>query len=208
VAEELGQQAQRVARNVADFVAQNELDRKAAAAVSDAGQKLRDSYARFDYDLQGRMAESGVDKKLRRARSQLQEAANDADARFGLRRRARAAWQDAQRLSPIWRRRAGEFAETPTGKAVLTLAAVFLIASGAAFKLLNLAWLAWWVGIPVSLFLADQKRRRAASGGGGDGAGFGSGSSSNSGGRWDSSSGPVVEAEWVSIDEGDDNARR
>lgn len=82
--------------------------------------------------------------------------------------------------------------------------------SGALFKILNLVWLGVWVSIPLSVFLADKQRRRQREAReetvnratGGSSGSSGSGSSS----RWDGT-GPVVEAEWVSLDGGEDAKR-
>jgi hypothetical protein len=107
----------------------------------------------------------------------------------------------------------------PQGKAAYTLLFVGLLVSGALFKLLNLAWLAWWVGAPLSLLLAHQQRqkqqaggdaRRAGWGGGGGAGAAAPGGGGGGGGRaagWDRG-GPVVDAEWVSLDDDGRPARK
>ncbi|KAI8471464.1 MAG: hypothetical protein J3K34DRAFT_468238 [Monoraphidium minutum] len=204
--EELARQAQdfarRTTRQVSQFVRERELDKKAAAAVEDANQRLRTSYMKLDaeYDLTGRWSN---------LQGQVKEKAQDIDQQFSLRRKLRALTEDAKRLAPIWKRRTSEFAATTQGKAAFTFLFVGLLLSGTLFKILNLVWLGWWVSLPVSIFLADQQRRkqrgeaaaaagaapRSAWGGRGRGGGGGGGA-----GGWDRT-GPVVEAEWVSLDD-------
>jgi hypothetical protein len=84
---------------------------------------------------------------------------------------------------------------------------VGLLLSGALFKILNLVWLSWWVGVPISIYMADRARQRARaaadSRGGGGGGGWGAAGGGGGGGgasAWDRT-GPVVEAEWVSLDD-------
>ncbi|GBF96062.1 hypothetical protein Rsub_08938 [Raphidocelis subcapitata] len=209
-AEDLGRQAQEfvrsTSRRVGDFVRETELDKKAAAAYEDASQQLRTSYARLDaeFDLAGRLSS---------LQGRITEQTRDIDQSLGLRRRARVALEDVRRLAPTWARRAREFSSTTAGKVALTAALVAAIASGLLFKLLNLLWLSWWVGVPLSLYLADARRRkerrerseraeRAAPGSGGGGGGGSGGSGFDRGG-------PIVDAEFVSIDEdGGGRARR
>lgn len=124
---------------------------------------------------------------------------------------------------PPNRRQLAEFSDTPLGKGSLALLFVGLLFSGLLWQLLNAAWLLWWVSIPVSLVLAQQRGKAAAAAAqqaaeqaqarqqagpfGGWGARRSSSSSSASpgaGSRAYSSEGPIVEAEWQSIDEGDD----
>jgi hypothetical protein len=91
---------------------------------------------------------------------------------------------------------------TLQGKAAFTFLFVGLLLSGTLFKLLNLIWLGWWVSVPLSLFLADQQRRKQR-----DEAqqraswvNNGSGSGKRGSSSWDRT-GPVVDAEWVSLDD-------
>lgn len=201
--------ARSTSRRVGDFVRQQELDKKAAAAAADASQRARTAYARLD-------AEYGLAGRLAGLRGRLGERTRDIDQSLGLTRRARAALEDARRMAPLWARRLREFASTAGGKVALTALLVASISSGLLLKLLNLLWLSWWVGVPLSLYLADARRRRerrerseraeraARPGGGSSGGGGGAGG----GGGWDRG-GPVVDAEFVSIDEdGGGRARR
>ncbi|KIY98690.1 hypothetical protein MNEG_9272 [Monoraphidium neglectum] len=132
----------------------------------------------------------------------LNETAQDIDQQYGLRRKVRAVVEDVKRLAPIWARRTKEFGATTQGKAAFTFLFVGLLLSGTLFKLLNLIWLGWWVSVPLSLFLADQQRRKQR-----DEAqqraswvNNGSGSGKRGSSSWDRT-GPVVDAEWVSLDD-------
>lgn len=195
VADDVAKQAQEFARrtsqNMSDFVRQQELDKKAAAAYEDASQQLRTSYMRLDaeWDLAGRW---------NNLQGRLSEKVQDIDQQFNLRRKVRATVEDVGRMAPLWKRQLAEFSSTTQGKATLTLLFVGLLLSGTLFKLLNLIWLGWWVSVPLSLFLANQQRqkqreeRQQA-------AQRATGSSRDSS-SWDRT-GPVVEAEWVSLDD-------
>jgi hypothetical protein len=130
-----------------------------------------------------------------------------------------------QRQWPIWSKRISEFSQTTSGKVVGVGLFVLALQSGLFFSLLNWLLLLWWLSIPLSMALgsairkkqveqmqqqAEEANRQQAN----PFAGFwnkqqaGSGSASKSGGsktNWDTD-GPVVDAEWSTID--DDTPRR
>lgn len=134
-----------------------------------------------------------------------------------------------QRQWPIWSKRASEFSQTTAGKVTGVALFVLALQSGLFFALLNWLLLLWWLSIPLSMALgnairkkqveqmqqqAEEYNRQQAN----PFAGFwsqqqsasssGSSSRSSSGGsksRWDQD-GPVVDAEWTTIDE--DTSRR
>lgn len=127
-------------------------------------------------------------------------------------RRLRAAFADVKQRAPTWRRQAKEFAATPAGKASLVVVAVLLISSGAVFQLLHLFWLVWWLSVPVTMFLASEACKNASAGGATSAWGPSPGSSSNvkssrsrssSNGRGWEKDGPVVDAQWTSLDADD-----
>lgn len=199
---DLGKQAQEFARSTSQkfssFVKDQELDRKAVAAYEEASQQLRTSYMKLE-------AEYDLGRKISTIQARAVEKAQDIDQKVNLRRKLRAAWEDTKRMAPIWLRRTKEFGATTPGKAAFTFLFVGLLLSGTLFRLLNLLWLGWWVSVPLSLFLADQQRRKQRDQQQQQQRGDrGAGGSNVSG--WDGT-GPVVEAEWVSLDEKDNPKR-
>jgi hypothetical protein len=221
------EQAQRFAdttqQRVSEFVRDQKLDQRAAEAgkaaqerLAELGQQTEQSVRRTYMKLE---SEHNISGRLRRTQTWLSEAARDVDQEYSVRTRLRGAYEDAQRNLPLWRRQAGEFSSTPGGKAALTLLFVGLLASGLLWQLLNAAWLLWWLSIPVSLLLASQRSKAAAAaasaaaedaarrraqgpfGGWGGARGTQASSGGNRGSGNEYGSGPVVEAEWVSLDD-------
>ncbi len=181
-----------------------------------------------EYDLQG---------KADSASKRVQEATADIDQQWGVRRRIRAAAADVRQRLPTWKRKIGAFSATQEGKAAALVLFVVLLSTGALWSVLNLAWLLWWVSLPVGFLMADQARKEAATaaataaaeseqrrreaaspfasffGGRGRGPGGSSarrgGSSGGSGGRvYADQDGPVVDAQWVSLDDDGSYKRR
>jgi hypothetical protein len=150
-----------------------------------------------------------------RSKKWVSETVRDIDQEYSVTRRLKSLYDDAKRMAPVWKRQFNSFSSTQLGKATLTLLFVGLLFSGLLWQLLNVFWLLWWVSVPVSLLLASQGRKAAeqqgasSSGFGGSQFGqqrwgdFGSSSSSSSRGGYGggSSEGPVVDAEWTSIDD-------
>jgi hypothetical protein len=184
----------------------------AAAAAEAAAQSARTAAMRID-------AEHGVSRRLARLRKRTEEAIADADAQYGVRRRARSALDTARRRWPALKSEATAFFQTPLGQAAAVAGLVVLIASGALWSLLSLLWVVWWFAIPVNLFMAERKKQearqaaqaaqdraaaQAAGGGGFWGAFGGGGGAAGAGGRGgrgasSSSSGgaPVIDAEYT-----------
>jgi hypothetical protein len=148
-----------------------------------------------------------------RIKKSVSERVRDIDQEYSLTRRFKSLYDDAKRMAPVWKRQFSAFSSTQVGKATLTLMFVGLLFSGLLWQLLNVFWLLWWVSVPVSLLLASQGRKAAEQPGAGAAGSqfgqqrwgdFGSGGSSSSGNASSRSDGPVVDAEWTSID--DDNS--
>jgi hypothetical protein len=143
-----------------------------------------------------------------------------------------------QRQWPVWSKRASEFFATPAGKVAGVLLFVTALQSGLIFQMLNWLLLLWWLSIPLSMALgkairkkqveqtqqaqeefARQQKKQANPFAGfwsaaQQSAGFGStdnsgdaGGSGGSKGRWDQD-GPVVDAEWSTLDDDSSQRRR
>jgi hypothetical protein len=153
-----------------------------------------------------------------RIKKTVSERVRDIDQEYSVTRRFKSLYDDAKRMAPVWKRQFSAFSSTQLGKATLTLLFVGLLFSGLLWQLLNVFWLLWWVSVPVSLLLASQGRKAAEQQGAGGAASssqfgqqrwgdFGSSSSrSSSRGGYGGSDGPVVDAEWTSIDDDSSNA--
>lgn len=208
---EMAREAQRAAER---YARDNGLDKKAAEVAEQtkksaaaASEAAAEQWRTFSFRVE---REHGVSQRVGKLRRRVEEALADADAQFGVRRKLRSAADTAKRRWPAVRERASVFLATPTGQAVAVGALVLLIASGALWSLLSLAWVFWWFLIPINLYRAEaQKRQRqeaaaqqaaqqaqrgpwgGAWGGGGGGSG---GRSSPSTDR-----GPVIDAEYTTL---------
>lgn len=150
------------------------------------------------------------------------DAASAADARWRLSSRARAALVDARRLYPYYRDKTKKFAATPFGQASAVGALLLLLWTGALGRLLNLAFLLYWLAPLLLLPLAqagatraqreqEAQRRRAeeaarrarwgpaadwfGGGGGGGGGGRGGFGSGGKGPSSSSSDGDIIDVE-------------
>ena len=89
------------------------------------------------------------------------EAASTADARWRLSAKARAAAVDAKRLYPYYRDKTKKFVATPFGQASAVGALLFLLWTGVLGRLLNLAFLVYWLAPLLLLPLAQAGATRA-----------------------------------------------
>lgn len=173
-----------------------------------------------------------VSGKAQQAVEGLKQQADSADKRWQIRNRARRAYKDAERQFPRWKKQYDKFSNTLPGKVAWTAFLVWGFYSGVFFRLLNLVFLLWWLA-PIFLLPLAQRankqaqaefaRQRAAQqarqrnpfagfGGNpfasnmGQSAGFRGSQSASQGQRSSGSAeqdGPVIDAEWTTIDEGD-----
>lgn len=211
------EQAQRFAdsaqQKVQDFVKEQKLDEKASEAGKEAQQRvkmwgeeaqqnMRRTYMKLE-------SEHNISQKFERTKTWVSETVRDIDQEWSVRRKLKSAAEDVQRKLPLWRRQFAQFSSTPLGKAALTLAFVSLLFSGLFWQLVNAFWFLFWLSIPVSALIASQRSKEAAQEQQQQQSPFSSWSSSSSrssGSRSSSpysSEGPIVEAEWVSLDEND-----
>jgi len=224
-----GEQAQRFAdsaqQKMQDFVKQQRLDEKAAEAGQQAQKRIKNWSEETEQNVRRTYmrleSEHNLSQKFERTKTWVSETVRDIDQEWSVRRRLKTTAEDVQRKLPQWRRQFKEFSSTPLGKATLTLAFVSLLFSGLFWQIMNAFWLLFWLSIPVSAVIASQRSKEAAQqqqqqqqqqgpfGGWGSwgSSGFNSSSSSSSGSNRSSSpyssDGPIVEAEWVSLDEND-----
>lgn len=226
---ELAAEAQRAAQKYARDTgldkraasAAKEAQKAAAAAAEEAAQAARTYQMKLE-------REHGLSRRWERLKKRADEAIADADANWGVRRRARSAIDTARRRWPALKARASAFLATPAGQAAAVAFLVVLIASGALWSMLSLLWVAWWFLIPFNLYMAEKKRgevrkqaaqaqaqaqQQASSPFGGAGWPFGGASSGGGGGGGGaggdrfSGSGPVIDAEYTVIEE-DGGARK
>lgn len=222
------EQAQRFAdsaqQKVQDFVKEQKLDEKATEASKEVQQRMKTAYDEAQQNMRRTYmkleSEHNLSQKFERTKTWVSETVRDIDQEWSLRRKLKSAAEDVQRMLPTWRRQFASFSSTPLGKAALTLAFVSLLFSGLFWQLVNAFWFLFWFSIPVSALIASQRSKDAAQQqqqqqqqSQSPFGGWGGRSSSSSGGRSSSSSpysseGPIVEAEWVSLDENDQPKRR
>jgi ATP-dependent Clp protease ATP-binding subunit ClpA len=211
-AQRLSQMAAEAQRAAQKYARERGLDKKAAAAADEAAKTARaasesaaESWRTFSMRVE---REHGVSRRLDKLKRRAEEKLADADAKWRVRRRLRSAADTARRRWPALKAKAGEFLATPSGQVAAVGALVVLIASGALWSLLSLAWVLWWFLIPFNLYRAEaQKRERvaaqqqqqqqqqAASRGGGPFWGGGSRASSSPSPAADR--GPVIDAEYT-----------
>lgn len=226
-AQEFAETAQ---QRVQEFVKEQKLDEKAAAATKTAKQKLSTAYEETEQNVRRTYmkleSEHNISSRVDGVKKKLTEKARDIDQEYSVSRKIKSAYADAQRMYPTWKRQFKNFSETQVGKTTLLVGFVALLFSGLLWQLLNVFWLLWWVSIPVSLLIANQSRQAAQQAGAADAdsftggrwgasskssgfsSGFGSGysnssssSSSNYSRGGSNADGPVVDAEWVSLDD-------
>jgi hypothetical protein len=218
--------AEEAQQRVKDFVKEQQLEEKASAASKEAQKKLADMYEETQQNLRRTYMQLdstyNIQENIGKTAKRVTEAAQDIDQQLLLRRRLRNAADDLGRNLPRWRRQLGDFSSTSGGKAVLTLLFVSLLVSGALWHVINLLWLLWFASVPIGMIVADRTRRaaqeqqqQAAQGQQQQGSSRGSsqrasawGSSSSGRGRRGYDSGPVIEAEWTTIDDGDAPRRK
>eukprot|EP00877_Chromochloris_zofingiensis_P003022 jgi/Chrzof1/12720/Cz07g05050.t1 len=231
IAQKAQQFAETAKRRVSDYVREQKLERKAATASKEAQQKLTSAFEEAQQNMRRTYmkldAEYNIQANADNAAKKVEEAVKDLDQQWSLRRRLRAAGDDLKRKLPIWRKQLAQFSSKTEGKVVWTVLLVVFISTGALWQVLNLLWLLWWLSVPVSMYLADQarknqqaqqQRQQQQQAQGGLGSFFNWGNTGNTNGSstaagWSASKrryeqdGPVLDAEWVSIDEGDSSRR-
>jgi hypothetical protein len=210
------EQAQRFAdsaqQKMQDFVKEQKLDEKAAEAGKEAKQRVKTMAEEAQQNMRRTYmkleSEHNISQRFERTKTWASETVRDIDQEWSVRRKLKSVAEDVQRKLPLWRRQFSQFSSTPLGKAALTLGFVSLLFSGLFWQLVNAFWLLFWLSIPVSALIASQRskeagqeqqqqqQQRAQS----PFSGWGSSSTSSS---RSNSEGPIVEAEWVSLDEDD-----
>jgi hypothetical protein len=202
-----------------DFVKQQELDRKAAEASKEAQKRMKTWGEEAEQNMRRTYmkleSEHNLSQRFGRTRTWVSEKVRDIDQEWSVRRRVKTAVEDVQRKLPLWKRQFSEFSSTPLGKAALTLGFVSLLFSGFLWQLMNAFWLLFWLSIPVSALIASQRSKEAAQQEQQQqqqrqqqqspfSSWMGNSGSSSSKSSSSSSEGPIVEAEWVSLDENDE----
>ena len=117
-------------------------------------------------------AAAALDARLRlrsraaSAASATAAAAREADERFGLSAKGRAAAQDAARAAPRYARAARDFLNGPAGPFALAAALALLAYTGWLARLLNLCVLLWFaaplLGLPAASMAAARARAAEA----------------------------------------------
>jgi hypothetical protein len=212
------EQAQRFAdsaqQKMQDFVKEQKLDEKAAEAGKEAQQRVKTLAEEAQQNMRRTYmkieSEHNISQRFERTKTWVSETVRDIDQEWSVRRKLKSVAEDVQRKLPLWRRQFSQFSSTPLGKAALTLGFVSLLLSGLIWQLVNAFRILFWLSIQVSELIASQRskeagqeqqqqqQQRAQSPFSGWGSSGGASSSSRS-----NSEGPIVEAEWVSLDEDD-----
>ncbi|KAK9807827.1 hypothetical protein WJX72_010389 [[Myrmecia] bisecta] len=171
-----------------------------------------------------------VSEKAQQAAYKVREGAESIDTQLGIRRRLRIAAEDAQRKWPLWRKRYNDFIRTPVGRVMFGAFIFWLVYSGLAIRLVQIVfwtmWLAPFFLIPIAnkfgrkmqnemaAQAAAQQAARQRAANPFRSAFFGSRPGPSAGpagpaGRSRASryeqadAGPIIDAEWTTIDEGD-----
>ncbi|GIL73791.1 hypothetical protein Vretimale_5349 [Volvox reticuliferus] len=208
----------------------NEAFNKASASARDATDKAKEKARRVFIQLD---SEYELTSKSARAARRAEEMARDIDQTYGIRRRVRSTGDYISRSWPTWQRQLDEFGSTWYGKITVFTALCLLLSSPLFWGVLNVVLLVWWLSIPIAVLMLNYAReqqaqrlkeqqeaeaRRAANpfadlfGGAFGGARTGGnrsrrGSSNPDGSyghnRYAQQDGPIIDAEWTTLDEGD-----
>jgi hypothetical protein len=177
--------AETAQQRVQEFVKEQKLDEKAAGATETAKQKLTTAYEETQQNVRRTYmkieGDHNISGRVENVKKKFTETARDLDQEYSVSRKIKSAYADAQRMYPTWRRQFKDFSSTQLGKTTLLVGFVALLFSGLLWQLLNVFWLLWWVSIPVSLLVANNKKQTAQQAGAADSNPF-------TGGRWGNSS--------------------
>lgn len=237
-AERIAREAQRAASRFVEEQQLKERAAKladsAAQAAAQAGEQLSDSARRTYVKLD---AEYQIQDRVSRAARRAEEQLRDVDQTYSVRRRLRNFVEYVQRMLPSWQRQFNQFAATPVGKVAVFTGIVLLASSTVFWRMLNVAIMLWMLSVPLSLVLLDVARRRqaeaaaqaaadaaerqrrsnpfvdlfrgrAAAGGSRSGGAAARQPQSGSSSSWKQQSGPVIDAEFTSLDDDGGNAKR
>ncbi|KAL3143053.1 hypothetical protein ABBQ38_003328 [Trebouxia sp. C0009 RCD-2024] len=188
---------------------------KATFKSVSAGVKKRAGQVNERFDLSGR-AQQTADR--------LKEQLEDVDEKLQLRRKARNTLLDVRRQLPQWRRQYGTFSKTLPGQIFQFALVVWFFRSGLFFKLLNFVFVLFWI-VPLILVplarkygrqaaarqqQAQQQTQQQAQNPFNRFAGFqrppqqsAANKPQTYGQAYGQQDGPIIDAEWTTIDEGD-----
>lgn len=222
------------ARKWEKFAAQHELEGKArkvaeqaSARAKEAAGDVKDAARRFYMKMD---SEYHLEERSARLQRKVKEGLTDIDQQYHVRRKVKSLSSEVQRKLPEWQMQLNRFGQTPLGKATIIVAIVMVITSGAFWTLLNFFWLLWALSLPIALLTLDSRRRQQEAAATaqqewtetsstsrgtrsslgdifanwGSDKGAPKGSSKFSGQQ----PGPIIDAEWVSLDEADSPSRR
>lgn len=195
-----------------------------------AAQQAQSAFGEFQVNAKRTFvkldSEYSISDKAQKAARKAEEAAKDLDQKYSVRRRIRGAVETVQRKWPVWSKQFSEFSETWYGKVVIILGVFLLFSSAIFWKVINFVLLLWWLSVPLSFLAIDVIRRQQAervaaqerarqraanpfadmfrastssyASSGYSSRGTSAGGSSRSYRQQD---GPVIDAEWTSLDE-------
>lgn len=162
--------AQRLARSaqekVNDFLKEQDLQRKAEKAAKELKKtaqdtydrvelKARRTYSKLDYDFQ-------LNAKAQKAAKRVEEAVRDVDQQYSVRRNIRNWKELVQKKWPIWRKRLDEFSNTTAGKVVILGLLVVVLSSPLFWRVVNFVLLLWWLSVPLSIVLVNYASKKQA----------------------------------------------
>ncbi|EFJ42507.1 hypothetical protein VOLCADRAFT_97368 [Volvox carteri f. nagariensis] len=205
----------------------NEAFNKASESAREATDKAKEKARRVFVELD---SEYELTSKSARAVRRAEEMARDIDQTYGVRRRIRAASDYIARSWPTWQRQLDEFSSTWYGKTTVFVALCLLLSTPLFWAVLNVLLLLWWLCVPVAVLLLNYAReqqaqrlqqqreaeeeaaRRAANPFadlfGGTSTRRRRGATYGRRNSYTQQSGPVIDAEWTTINEAEEPDRK
>lgn len=162
-AERLAQQAQ---QKINDFVSKQDLQRKATKAAEELKKSANETYDRVE--LKARRTYSKLEskyqlnQKAQKAARRFEETVREVDQQYSIRRTFRNVGEQLKRKWPIWRRGFEEFSSTNLGKIVLGMLFVWLLTTSFFLKLVSAVLFLSWLSVPVSLVLVNLASQKQA----------------------------------------------
>lgn len=220
-AQNFGNRTQQSAEN---FWERSNAQEKAQAATSEASKRLRSTFQTVSAGVKqtaGRVNERfDLSGKAQQTADRVKEQLEDVDEKLQFRQKARHTLADVSRQLPQWRRQYSAFSKTLPGKVLFWGLLFWGFRSGLFFRLLNIVSILFWVAPLIILPFARKFNQRNAARqqqaqqpaqspfqpGRNPFAGFGRPppeGSINKRQSYGQQDGPVIDAEWTTIDEGD-----
>lgn len=221
----------RTQQDAASFWERTNAQERAQAATKEASKRLKSTFQSVSAGVKktANQVNSRFDLsgKAQQTADRVKEQLEDVDDKLQLRRKARNTVADVKRQLPQWRRQYNAFSKTLPGKVLWIAFLIWGFRSGLFFRLLNILSILFWLAPLIILPLARKFSQQAAARqqaqqqaeqqaqnpfqtGRNRFAGFGQPrpkqqqqGSINKQAPYGQQDGPVIDAEWTTIDEGD-----